>query len=108
MSATDEKPPALSLEQQLAAMSPEQRAAAEAQAIEQMMTQVIPLPMAWNIAALNGPDGPMVLLDFKTPTGQLRTAVSRDAALQIASEIRKQAQTGPKLQIAQPGQVPGL
>lgn len=106
MSTPDAEAP-LSLEEQLAAMTPEQRAEAEALMVDRLMMQPIPLPTRWTVGTMDA-NGPAVIVDMQTPAGQLRVVLPRDKALHLASEIRKAAQTGPGIVVAQPGQVPGL
>lgn len=108
MSTTDDQAPQ-SIEELLASLPPEQRAAAEAQMVANMLAvPAFGMVIQWDIGTGNGPEGPFVLVDVKCNAGGIRLPFNRDAALQFSSEIRKAAQTGPKLQIAQPGQVPGL
>jgi hypothetical protein len=68
----------------------------------QQMQVILPvqLPEQWNIQAINTPDGPKVIVMINGPYGgPFVHFIDRDFALQIASAIRREAQTGPKLLI---------
>ena len=106
MSTPDAEATPQSIEQQLAALPPEERAAAMAQMLEQLMAQPLMLPMQWAITPVNTGNGPGVLIELRCQAGTFRNVVLRNDAMALANEITKTAMMGPKLQIAQPGDMP--
>jgi hypothetical protein len=83
----------------LADLDDEQRAAVEkAMATEQIFSSPVYLPVRFGISGVNIPDhGPGLVLETETPAGFQRLVLTREMALKIATQLKKQAQTGPQL-----------
>jgi hypothetical protein len=57
-----------------------------------------PVPEIWSVQSVEGGDaGPGVAISISTLNGMFVHFLSRDGALQIASQIKKIANTGPQL-----------
>lgn len=81
---------------ELAKLTPEQRAELEERArFQQMLNSPVKLPLAFDVQPLDVSGEPGVIVILQTPTTITRTVILRDAALALASQIRKAATTGP-------------
>lgn len=61
------------------------------------------LPVRWTTQSGEVEGQPIVLLTVETPATRQRLVLSRDQALEMASMLRKQAQTGPQIVAAPAG-----
>lgn len=88
-------------------MDDEQRAQLQqALAQAQEMNQVVMLPVRYTAEPVVMNDGQAcVVVMIQTPAGAQRTVLTRENALELASMIRKTANTGPGLVPAPPGLV---
>jgi len=83
-------------------LTPEQEAALQQQAVEQLFAAPIWLPTRWGVqpTMLNAQDGsssPGLIIRVQRPTDTVVLVLERDTALTLARDIRKAAQTGPGL-----------
>ncbi len=62
-----------------------------------------PVPVTTMVGNADGPMGPLVVLRFSSYTGDSVYFLPRDVALEFASNVRKAANTGPKLLAAPAG-----
>lgn len=80
----------------------------EEQEPQQQVVPPQPVPVTVNVQAVDLPQGPSVVLQLASVNGVGVYFLSRDAALEVASAIKKAAQTGSKLTVAKsPLIVPG-
>lgn len=62
------------------------------------IVQPQPIPVTTGVGSASLPDGsPLVAVSFASFTGQSVYFLDRDQAIEFASNIRRAAQTGPKL-----------
>ncbi len=81
-------------------MSPEQQAAAEQAAVEQMFATPTVRPLGWVTQPGQLQNGEAVITLFlQTPESSFTVLLDRDSAIRLASQLRKSAQTGPQLEI---------
>lgn len=69
----------------------------DAEQQQQQMVPPSPLPEAWAVAGTMVGNQPAVIVQISGPHGVQIHFLGRDDALKVASDIKRQAQSGPQL-----------
>lgn len=73
-------------------------------ATEQLFNQPVALPIRYAVGSAQAQDGTALVTFFaETPAGAIKLTMSREFALEMATNLKKQANTGPMLVSPPPG-----
>jgi hypothetical protein len=70
---------------------------ADAMRVETIMQTPVLMAARWECQPTTVADQPAIVISIQRPTDTARVVLLRDDALRLASDIRKQANTGPQL-----------